>query len=100
MAPEGSTLLLACGEIQDIIETHKTDLDMDNPEDLIDFFLINMEKDMKVNYVNIEEEEEKLRTLVIDIFMVSINVLLILHIIKLLIFIYSYIFSFSSNSNS
>ena len=63
-----------CGEIQDIIKTHKKDLDVDNPVDLIDYFLIKMEKKRKViDLVNIEEEEEKLRTLVIYIFIVSMN---------------------------
>ena len=59
-------------EIQDLIENHKGTLDVDDPRDFIDHFLIEM-NDIEINEIDIEDQEEKLRTLIIDIFIVSIE---------------------------
>jgi len=56
-------------EIQDLIENHKETLDVDNPRDLIDHFLIDMNGTEEINEIDIEDKEEKLRTLIIDIFL-------------------------------
>eukprot|EP00092_Neocalanus_flemingeri_P026680 GFUD01028927.1.p1 GENE.GFUD01028927.1~~GFUD01028927.1.p1 ORF type:complete len:507 (+),score=66.69 GFUD01028927.1:38-1558(+) len=53
--------------MQDLIDTHKKDLDVNNPKDFIDYYLVNMANNE--NGVDIEDQEEKLRTLIIDIFM-------------------------------
>ena len=59
-------------EIQDLIETHKDDLDVDNPKDLIDYFLIKIENNNEeLTNLDVEDQEEKLRTLIIDILSVS-----------------------------
>ena len=58
--------------MQELIEDHKKDLDEDNPRDLIDYFLIEMaNSDDEMESMYVEDEEEKLRTLIIDIFIVS-----------------------------
>ena len=60
--------------MQELIDEHKKDIDMDNPRDFIDCFLIEMEnqEDDKKS-LNVEDQEEKLRTILIDIFIVSIS---------------------------
>ena len=59
-------------KIQDLIEAHKKDLDVDNPRDFIDYFLIDMKNSEDVmDSQDVEDQEEKLRTLIIDIFGVS-----------------------------
>ena len=55
-------------EIQVLIEKHKEDLDVHNPRDFIDYFLVDMENKFDLDE---EDQEEKLRTLIIDIFIVS-----------------------------
>ena len=55
-------------EIQVLIEKHKEDLDVNNPRDFIDYFLVDMEHKFDLDE---EDQEEKLRTLIIDIFIVS-----------------------------
>ena len=59
-------------EIQKMIRTHQDSLDRDNPEDLVDYFLINMEnKKLIQDNFNYEEEMENLRALIIDILLVG-----------------------------
>ena len=60
-------------EIQDLIESHKETLDVVNPRDFIDYFLIEMNDTEELNEIGIEDLEERLRTLIIDIFIVSIR---------------------------
>ena len=60
-------------EIQDLVENHKETLDVDNPRDFIDYFLIEMNDNEEFNEIGIEDLEERLRTLIIDIFIVSIR---------------------------
>ena len=46
---------------------------MDNPKDLIDYFLIKFENNNEeLTFLDVEDQEEKLRTLIIDILIVSI----------------------------
>jgi hypothetical protein len=60
-------------EIQDLIETHKNYLDVDNPKDFIDYFLIKMENNTEeLTFLDVEDQEDKLRTLIVDILLVSI----------------------------
>ena len=60
-------------EIQDLVENHKETLDVDNPRDFIDYFLIEMNDNEEFIEIGIEDLEERLRTLIIDIFIVSIQ---------------------------
>ena len=47
-------------EIQDLIETHKDDLDVNNPNDLIDHFLIKIENNNEeLTFLDVENQEEK-----------------------------------------
>ena len=55
-------------EIQVLIEKHKEDLDVNNPRDFIDYFLVDMEHKFDLDE---EDQEERLRTLIIYIFIVS-----------------------------
>ena len=60
-------------EIQNLIETHKEHLDVDNPKDLIDHFLIKIENNNEeLPFLDVEDQEEQLRTLIIDVLLVSI----------------------------
>ena len=61
-------------EMQKLIDGHRKDIDEDNPRDFIDHFLIEMGNSAEENTsVNVKDQDEKLRTILIDIFIVSIS---------------------------
>ena len=60
--------------MQKLIDGHRKDIDEDNPRDFIDHFLIEMGNSAEENTsVNVKDQDEKLRTILIDIFIVSIS---------------------------
>ena len=60
--------------MQDLIERHRQDIDEDNPRDFIDCYLIEMSnKEEEKTFTNVGDQDEKLRTILIDIFIVSFS---------------------------
>ena len=60
--------------MQDLIERHRKDIDEDNPRDFIDCYLIEMSnKEEEKTFTNVGDQDEKLRTILIDIFIVSFS---------------------------
>jgi len=56
-------------EMQKLIDGHRKDIDEDNPRDFIDHFLIEMGNMAEENTsVDVKDQDEKLRTILIDIF--------------------------------
>jgi hypothetical protein len=57
--------------MQDLIKSHRKDIDEDNPRDFIDCFLKEMSnRKEEKTFTTLEDQDEKLRTILIDIFIV------------------------------